>query len=477
MIWLIVGIIILIFVLVILFRTISFKPQENIKREIENIDYDYEKSISNLQKLVRCKTISYFDHSLEDDSEFDKLTNLLPELYPNVFKNLELKKFDGRALLFHWKGKSSGDPAVFMAHYDVVPVEEENWTKPAFEALIEDNIMWGRGTLDTKVTFNGVLSAGEHLLQKGFVPEHDIYFAFSGGEETNGPGAKNIVDYFRENNITPSFVLDEGGAVVSDVFPGLKQPCGLIGIAEKGYINMTLSVKSSGGHASAPKPHTPIGVLAKAVSDIESHPFKLQLTDPVLKMFNTLGRKSSFLYRMIFANLWCFSWILDIIGKKNGGQLNALMRTTVAFTQAKGSEAANVIPPSASMTANLRLSPADSIEGTINYIKNVINNKDIEVSLSDATEPSRISITNCDGYKWISEAVEDTWKGSVVAPYLMVQCSDSKNYGVISDRVYRFSATDLTNEEMNSIHGNDEHIRLDTIQRATEFFIRVMKNC
>ena len=469
--------IILCFLLVILIRTLMFKPTNIVKRDVDDIGFDYEKAISNLQKLVKCKTVSYFDHSLEDDKEFDKLVKMLPKLYPTVCKNLELKKFDGRALLFHWKGKTKGDPAVFMAHYDVVPVEEENWTRPAFEGLIENNIMWGRGTLDTKVTFNGVLSAGEHLLKKGFVPEHDVYFAFSGGEEVNGPGAGNIVKYFQEKNITPSFVLDEGGAVVSDVFPGLKQPCGLVGIAEKGYINMTLSVKSAGGHASAPKPHTPIGVLAKACNDIETHPFPIRFTDPVLKMFNELGRRSTFLYRMIFANLWAFGWVLDLICRKSGGQLNALLRTTCAFTQAKGSNAANVIPPSASMTANMRLSPAETIDSSINYIKSVINNPDIEITLSDPTEPSRISTTDCDGYKWIMNAIEDTWKGCVTAPYLMVQCSDSKNYGVISDRVYRFSATDLTNEEMNSIHGNDEHIRLETIKHAVEFFIRVMRNC
>lgn len=476
MIYLILGIIIFL-VLVILVRTLTFKPRAIQVREKEDIVFDSDKAIENLQKLVRCKTVSHFDHSLEDDKEFEKLVKMLPTLYPLVCKNLDLQRFDGRALLFHWKGKGNENPAVFMAHYDVVPVEEDNWTRPAFEALIEDNIMWGRGTLDTKVTFNGVLSAGEHLLKNGFVPKNDIYFAFSGGEEVNGPGALNIVNYFKEKGITPSFVLDEGGAVVSDVFPGLKQPCGLVGIAEKGYINMTMSVKSNGGHASAPKPHTPVGVLSKACAAIEAHPFKLQITDPVQKMFDELGRRSSFLYRMIFANLWCFSWILDIIGKKNGGQLNALMRTTCAFTQMKGSDAANVIPPSASMTANLRLSPAETVDKTISRIKEIINNEDIQISISDPAEPSRISITDCDGFKWICNAIEDTWEGCVTAPYLMVQCSDSKNYGIISDRVYRFSATDLTNEEMNSIHGNDEHIRLETIKRAVEFFIRVMKNC
>ena len=469
--------IVLAFVLFIIVRTLRFKPTELQENNIEEISFDSETAINNLQKLVRCKTVSYFDHNLEDDKEFNKLVDMLPSLYPNVFKNLELTKFDGRALLFHWKGKNPGDPAVFMAHYDVVPVDEENWNKPAFDGLIEDNIMWGRGTLDTKVTFNGVLSAGENLLAKGFVPEHDIYFAFSGGEEVNGPGANNIVSYFAENNITPSFVLDEGGAVVEGVFPGLKQPCGLIGIAEKGYVNLSLSVKSNGGHASAPKPHTPIGVLSKAVSDIENHPFKLNISEPVKKMFDNLGRRSSFLYRMIFANLWCFSWVLDLIGKKNGGQLNALMRTTIAFTQAEGSNAANVIPPSASVTANIRVAPGETVETTVDNIKKIIKNDDIKVSVSDPADPSVVSITDCDGYKWIADAIANTWKGCVVAPYLMVQCSDSKYYGRISNRVYRFSATDLTDEELASIHGNNEHIRLETINRAVEFFIRVMKNC
>ena len=469
--------VIVVFVGYIVFRTLQFKPEKQEERTKEKIEFDEDQAISNLQKLVRCKTVSYFNHELENDKEFNKLVKLLPKLYPNVYKKLKLKEFDGRALLFYWKGKNKGEPAVFMAHYDVVPVDEEQWNKPAFEGLIEDNIMWGRGTLDTKVTFSGILTAAENLIKQGFIPEHDIYFAFSGGEEVNGPGAENVVKYFAEKKITPSFVLDEGGAVVSDVFPGLKQPCGLVGIAEKGYVNMTLSVKSNGGHASAPKPHTPIGVLADAVTRIENHPFKMHLTDPVLKMFDRLGRHSTFLYRMIFANLWCFGWILDIICKKSGGQLNALVRTTCAFTKAQGSKAANVIPPSASVTANLRINHEDNIESAMNYIKQVINNEDIDISVSDPAEPSRISITDCDGFKYITNAIEDTWKGCVTAPYLMVQCSDSKYYGAISDRVYRFSAYDLTPEELETIHGNNEHIRIESLLRSVEFFIRVMKKC
>lgn len=474
--WIILALVV-VFLAVVLIRAAMFKPKDSGKKEFEEVEFDRAAAVNALGELVKCRTVSYNDHSLEDDAEFEKLIGKLPELYPNVVKTCHMQRFDDRGLLFHWKGKGDGKPSVLMAHYDVVPVEEENWTHPAFDAEIVDGVMWGRGTLDTKVTFNGILSAAENVIKQGFTPENDIYFAFSGGEEVNGNGAKNIVKYFKDNGIELEMVVDEGGAVVEDVFPGVKQPCGLIGIAEKGMLNLEYSIASSGGHASAPAPHTPVGQLAIACTKVEAHPFKAHFTKPVLEMFDTLGRHSSFLYRMIFANLWCFGGVLDNMCKKSGGELNALMRTTVAFTQMNGSKAPNVIPPSVSMVSNLRLNPEDSVNGAVEYIRSVINDPAVKLTVGDHMEPSPISRTDCAGWERVSNAVAGTWKGCLVAPYLMVQCSDSRHYGEISDRVYRFSAMDLTAEERHTIHGNDEHIRLETIEHSVEFFIRVIKQC
>ena len=474
--WIILALVV-VFLAVVLIRAAMFKPKDSGKKEFEEVEFDRAAAVNALGELVKCRTVSYNDHSLEDDAEFEKLIGKLPELYPNVVKTCHMQRFDDRGLLFHWKGKGDGKPSVLMAHYDVVPVEEENWTHPAFDAEIVDGVMWGRGTLDTKVTFNGILSAAENVIKQGFTPENDIYFAFSGGEEVNGNGAKNIVKYFKDNGIELEMVVDEGGAVVEDVVPGVKQPCGLIGIAEKGMLNLEYSIASSGGHASAPAPHTPVGQLAIACTKVEAHPFKAHFTKPVLEMFDTLGRHSSFLYRMIFANLWCFGGVLDNMCKKSGGELNALMRTTVAFTQMSGSKAPNVIPPSVSMVSNLRLNPEDSVNGAVEYIRSVINDPAVKLTVGDHMEPSPISRTDCAGWERVSNAVAGTWKGCLVAPYLMVQCSDSRHYGEISDRVYRFSAMDLTAEERHTIHGNDEHIRLETIEHSVEFFIRVIKQC
>ncbi|MBR6737500.1 MAG: M20/M25/M40 family metallo-hydrolase [Clostridia bacterium] len=470
-------VLIVIFLAIIIIRAISFKPKNDVVINDDVIEFDGDKAVYNLQQLVKCKTISYKDSSLEDEKEFEKLVNLLPELYPNVFKVCSLKKFDGRALLFKWEGKKHDKPSVMMSHYDVVPVSEELWVEPPFAGVIKDGVLWGRGTLDTKVTLNGALTAANHLIEKGFVPENDVYFAFSGSEEINGVGAKNIVDYFEQNGIAPELVVDEGGAVVSNVFPGVKSACGLIGIAEKGMVDVVYKTKSNGGHASAPKPKTPVGTLSKACVKMEKHPFKMHVTKPVQEMFDTLGRHSSFLYKLIFANMWCFSWVIDLLGKLQGGEINALVRTTVAFTQMRGSSASNVIPPEAEMVSNIRINPHDTVDSVIDYVKKTVGDDKVEISKLMSYNPSRISQTDCKSYNKVASAVASTYKGAIVSPYLMVQCSDSRHYGRISDKVYRFSASDFTAEERSTIHGNNERIRLETIKSATEFYIRLLKSC
>ena len=460
---------------IIIVRALAFKPKKQPELLEGKVELDADKVVSALQALVRFKTVSYSDRSLEDDAEFEGLVNKLPELYPNVYKTCTLTRFDGRALLFKWKGSEEGDPSVLMAHYDVVPVNEDAWEKPPFEGLLEDGVLWGRGTLDTKVTVNGVLFAADKLISEGFTPKNDIYFAFSGGEEVNGVGAVNIVDWFEKEGITPAMVVDEGGAVVENVFPGVSKPCGMIGIAEKGMINVKYTARSNGGHASAPKPHTPVGLLSKACAKIEAHPFKAHMSKPVKELFDTLGRHSSFAMKLIFANMWCFSWVLDIICKKSGGEINALMRTTVAFTQMKGSTAPNVIPPEAEMVSNIRLNPADSVDGAIKRLKKTVGDDSVEISAIYGMEPSRISTIDCEGYERVARAVATTWEGALVSPYLMVQCSDSRHYGRISDKVYRFSAMDLTKEERGMIHGNNERIRVECACKAVEFYVRLMK--
>ena len=465
------------FLAVILIRAACFNPKKECETGMQTVQFDANAATNALQALIRCKTVSNVDPQLEDDAEFEKLIAMLPDLYPRVYDICSIRRLPDRGLLFRWPGKHDDAPSVMMAHYDVVPADAEKWDKPPFDGIIEDGVLWGRGTLDTKATFNGILSAANTLIAQGFQPDNDIYFAFSGGEEVNGAGADHIVDYFIEHSIQPALVLDEGGAVVENVFPGVKKPCGLIGIAEKGMINVEYKVLSAGGHASAPLPKTPITTLADACKKVQQHPFKMHITKPAAEMFDTVGRHSTFLYKIIFANLWCFSWVIDLLGKTGGGEMNALVRTTTAFTQMEGSAARNVLPTEAKLVSNMRLNPADSVASAVEHLKKAVNDPEVQITVLEANEPSPISETKCPAWNTVASTVSETWPGCIVAPYLMVQCSDSRYYGRISDHVYRFCAMDMTAEERKSIHGNNEKIRLESISKTVEFYIRLMGKC
>ena len=465
------------FLAVIVFRTVTFTPKAQPPVSGREVEFNKDAAISALAELIKCKTVSYNDKAMEDEAEFRKLISLLPTLYPRVFDVCSFRELPDRALLLRWPGKKDSAPTVLMAHYDVVPVDEAKWDKPPFSAIIEDGVMWGRGTLDTKVTMNGALSAANELIASGFVPENDIYFAFSGGEEVNGQGAVNIVKYFQTHHIQPAMVVDEGGAVVENVFPGVKAPCGLIGIAEKGMMNVEYSVKSGGGHASAPPVKTPLTTLSKACLSVIKHPFKMHITKPAAEMFDTLGRHSGFGLKIVFANLWLFKPVLDMICKSGGGEMNALVRTTTAFTQAQGSNARNVIPTEATLVSNMRLNPADTVESALEYLRKTVGNEAVEITALESCQPSPISETDCDAWNKVAAAVAETWRGCIVAPYLMVQCSDSRHYGSLSNHVYRFSAMDLSAAERATIHGHNERIRLETIGKAVEFYIRLMDKC
>ena len=472
--WIILGLIV-VFIVVIVERTLLFVPEKTEKLEAEEITLDEDKIVRDMVAMIRCKTVSNRDKKQVDWDEYKKFEAEIKMRFPKLFEVAEFEKVGTTGLLFKIKGHSDASPSVCMAHYDVVPVEEEGWSKPAFEGIIEDNVIWGRGTLDTKGTLCGVLEATEKLLEEGYEPKNDLYLAFSGEEEIDGDSCKEIVAYLEGHGVKPAIVLDEGGAVVEKVFPGVDKECALIGIAEKGSVSVDFTLESNGGHASTPPVKTVLGQLSRAVVNIEKHPFKRQMTKPVQDMFDILGRESNFLYRMIFANMWCFGPVLDLYCRISGGEINALMRTTVAVTRMEGSKAYNVMPPKGSMGLNMRLLGNDTVDSAMAYLKKVIKNDKISATVVSGMNPSIVSDTNCMEYVKLKEAIRMTWPEAIVSPYLMMACSDSRHYCRITDRVYRFSAMKLSKEERGMIHGNDERIPIPTLIKTVEFYVRFLK--
>ena len=220
-----------------------------------------DRAIERFQMMVRKKTVSAKDGNF-DKEEFASFLPMLKENYPDAFKNAEAQLINEYGILVRFKGKNSElNPVVLMAHYDVVSDEGQDWKYPAFEAEIHDECIWGRGTIDTKILIASAFEAMDNLAKDGFIPERDIYFASSNCEEVAGDTMPKIVEWFSENNITPEFVLDEGGAIMTSLPMGIKTPFAMVALSEKGWATIELtassktqahSAKAGGDKVSAP---------------------------------------------------------------------------------------------------------------------------------------------------------------------------------------------------------------------------------
>ncbi|GMA92263.1 hypothetical protein GCM10025869_27920 [Homoserinibacter gongjuensis] len=174
----------------------------------------------------------------------------LERSFPLVHERLERELVAGRSLLFRWPGADAAAASVLMAHQDVVTVDDpDRWTHPPFDAALvgegEEAAVWARGALDDKAALAAILEAVESRLAAGFTPRGDVYLAFGHDEESGGTGADAIVTLLADRGVRPWLVIDEGGAVMDALLPGLG-PTAVVGVTEKGMMNVELVVETPG---------------------------------------------------------------------------------------------------------------------------------------------------------------------------------------------------------------------------------------
>ena len=455
-------------------RALRLKPREKTGNMRLPVEVDGDKATENLATLVKYATVSNADFDKTDKPLFARYREKLKELYPTVTANSEYKELGNTAMLFKIAGKSREKPTVLMSHYDVVPVEEDRWAHPPFCGEVIDGELWGRGTLDTKITMVGIMESLEKLLGEGFVPENDIYLAFGGDEEVSGISIPAVVEYMKEAGITPNLVLDEGGAVAEGILPGIDKPVAVIGIGEKGMCEIELVATSDGGHSSTPPQHTSLGKLAQSIVNIENSPFEAQVTRPVEGMLKAVAPYTSLPLKMVLANMWLFKPVLPALAGVMGGQFNAMMRTTVAATMAQGSKQSNVLPNESKARLNVRLlnntTPRQALERIQDLCEEGVTARFV---IEQAASPYAAS----RGENWdkVALAIEDTWTDAIVSPYLMVGGSDSRHFSRICNDVYKFSRIHVSAESMGLIHNDDERIPVERIAKTVEFFTRLIK--
>lgn len=425
-----------------------------------------------LSRMVQYDTVSVPD--TDQREKFLGFHALLRELFPLVHEQLEKTEIDG-SLLFYWKGKSAARPLVLMSHQDVVPAEGE-WLHAPFSGDIADGKVWGRGASDTKCSVMAFFQAVEEMLAAGYVPENDVYLSSSCTEEWAGDGCPKLVAELERRGVKPYLVCDEGGGIITDPIGGIHGNFAMIGVFEKGKADVRFTAVSDGGHASTPKPHSPIARLSAFVTEMETRsPFKRRMPREVAAMFRTLAPYASFPMKFVFTNLWLFKPLLLRVLPLIAAQAGAMIRTTAAFTMQSGSDAFNVMPQKATLGANLRFIPHQGMEESLRLLKKRADKHGLTMKVfhaSDFTAPVDI---HGEPFQTVQRVVSETFPGCAGSPYVMTGATDARFYQKICDSVVRFAPVIYGPEQMKGMHGLNENIEYNCLPGAVDFYKNLIR--
>ncbi|MFS0866947.1 M20/M25/M40 family metallo-hydrolase [Microbacterium sp. 179-B 1A2 NHS] len=437
-------------------------------------------AVERFRELLRIPTISSIDESEVDGTRFVAFREAVERLYPGIARTLERQVLAGHSLLYRWRGEDPGDPLVLMAHIDVVPVVPAEWEHDPFGAALvgtgTDAAISARGAIDDKGSLVAILEAVESLLAEGFVPAHDVYLAFGHNEETAGDGARTIVAALDAEGVRPSLVLDEGGAVVQGVLPGVERPTAMIGVAERGVMTVRLTARELGGHASTPPARPATARLARAVLRLHRHPFPTRLVAPVRAMLDTVAPHTRGPLKPVLRSIGVTGALLARVFARLGPEMNALVRTTAVVTEMSGATGANVLATTARASVNVRLLPGDTVDSALRRIRRVIADPAIDLETVSASEASPVSPWTGAAWDRIAAATAATLGDDVIpTPYIQLGASDSRWFTGISRHVYRFTPFSLTRPEREALHSHNERIRVAVWLRGIDFYRELVR--
>jgi carboxypeptidase PM20D1 len=441
-----------------------------------------ERSIENYRALVRIPTVSHIDGEGTDWAPFALFGSEIAARYPALHGELSREVVQDWALLYHWRGTTQGPAAVLMAHYDVVPADDDGWRVPPFAAEIVDvdgePSLVARGSIDDKASLTGILEAVEHAVTEGFRPRHDVYVALTHNEEVLGDGTPAIVELLRSRGIRPRLVIDEGGIVGESILGPIDADVICIGVSEKGTGTLRLSLSAPGGHSAVPPVEEATVTLSRAVVAIHEQTITPLLSDVNRRLIQTLGPHApgpvSDAARLLAAGdedaaIEAFA----------GASLNAraMVHTIPVVTMMSAGMTANAIPERAGATVSLRIAPGDSPDRVVESIRRIVSDHGIAVDVVELRDASPVSPS--DGPEWdlIVRHIRSTYGDDVViVPYVNNGGTDSRNYTGISDNVYRFSPYRMSLAERESLHAVDERLALSSFIEGLQFYTTFVRD-
>ncbi len=260
----------------------------------------------------------------------------------------------GRGNLIARLAGSEGSPRLlYMAHTDVVPIEDESaWHYPPFEATIAEGRIWGRGANDCKALV-ACETMATILLQRAGIPlRGDLILTAGADEETGGKYGYGWLAQNMPSAIRADVAINEGGGLPVRLNSGLLF---LLSHGEKGRLEVHITLRGKSFHAASPwRAVNPNFILAEALQRLQSYEPELDVSSPIFGHLGLFGIKEEITIQNVDA-------IADRLSTEQnetlGSKLRGLSRMTLTPTMVSSGVKSNQIPNRCSLTCDVRTLP------------------------------------------------------------------------------------------------------------------------
>ena len=445
---------------------------------------DAETAAVHLSQVIQFPTItlSAGDPRPGTEQPWLDLQSWLKTTYPAFHAAAERETVPGGyTLLYTWQGSDpSLKPLLLMAHQDVVPVNigtEGDWTGAPFAGEIIDGYVYGRGTIDDKGSLVGIFEALDSLAASGFSPNRTVLVMLGHDEEVSGSGAQAGVALMKSRGIEPVMALDEGLMVVSPS-PLSGKTMGYVGIAEKGYMTVTITALGEGGHSSTPPRDSATVRLSRALIALDENQMEADMSRPPTSDFLYANAPDmGFVQKFAVANQWLLGGLVED-GLSNIPVGNAMIRTTTAPTMLVGSAKDNVLAQRAIATVNFRIHPNDTTESVLEHVRHVTRNiEGLEIAMAEGgigSEASPVSPIDNLAYGVLAAVATEVGDGAPVTPALVVGATDSRYAAEITSNIYRFAPAIMSPDELTGFHGTNERISVANVGRLARGYAQIV---
>lgn len=422
-------------------------------------------------RMLQCATVSV--KGSYDDTEFAKLRSTVEKDFPLLHEKAERKIFSDDCWMYKIQGRDPSRNILLMSHHDVVPADTD-WTMPAFDGIIKDGKVYGRGAADTKGSLCAILFAAEEMLRDGIIPPVNLYIVSSHNEELGGDGMAATLAYYQENGITFDVILDEGGAIVEPPLAGMNcEMCAMVAVHEKGRLKLKCTARNESSHVSLTAfKGNPVERMSQFIQQITAKNIFIRKLHPQTRsMFASLAPYCNLPMKVLLSNLWLFGGLLTTVLPKLNATAGGMVGTTCNFQEIQGSVTGKVC------TASVMLRNINEEDLNTDYaaFKAVADKYGITLETERDEYYAPADMTS-DAYTYTLDCLAKVFPRYPAAPYILPAGTDAWRLTPVCNCVLRFAPTRMSKQQLGSIHAANENLDISAIAEAATFYKYFVEN-